>query len=131
MRRSFGLLMLAAAACVTGCQASEDAVKGELRAQTMSRCLATIAPKAAGVPGFNGERFCACVTGRAMGNRSVSELKGMFEDKAGFAAEGRQAARDCLAQQLPGNRDAIPPAPSAAPAPGGNDAQAKGSGETR
>jgi len=107
MRTSFGLIMLALAAAA-GCSPSEEEVKGELRAQMMARCIADIAPKAAGVPGFDGQRFCTCVTDRAIGNRSVADLKAMFEDRSGTAEEGRRAGSECLAQQLPGGAGGVP-----------------------
>jgi hypothetical protein len=114
MRTSFGLILLALAAA--GCSPSEEEVKGELRAQMMSQCLGDIAPKAAGVPGFDGQSFCTCVTDRAIGNRSVAEIKAMFEDKTGTAEEGRRAGSECLAQQLPGGAGGVPPTAASAPA---------------
>jgi len=102
MRVANGMMLVAAAALAGGCSPNEGEVKNELRAQMMSRCIGDIAPKAKGVEGFDPQRFCTCVTDRAIGERSVADLKAMFEDKTGTAAEGRKAGSECLAQQLPG-----------------------------
>ena len=113
-------------ACVSlvllgGCRQSDEKVKTELRTQMMQRCTTDIAPKAAAVPGFDAPKFCTCVTDKAIGDRSVAELKKMFEDAASTAAKGREAGTECLAQQMPGDvpaqAGAAPPATPATPAP--------------
>jgi hypothetical protein len=88
-------------ALVGGCRQSDEKVKAELRTQMMQRCTTDIAPQAAAVAGFDSAKFCTCVTDKAIGDRSVAELKKMFEDKASTAAQGRQAGTECLSQQLP------------------------------
>ncbi len=111
MRVALGLAT-AAIALTAGCRQSEEDVRTELRAQFMQRCSTDIAPTAARASGFDAQRFCACVTDKALGDRSVAELKTMFEDQAGTAERGRQAGVECLAQQ-PGTQ--LPPAGPAPP----------------
>jgi hypothetical protein len=104
-----GLAIVAAG----GCSKSEEVIKGELRTQMMQRCTTDIAPQASAIPGFDAQKFCTCVTDKAIGERSVSALKKMFEDKAGTAEQGRKAGAECLSQQMPGG---VPAQAAAAPA---------------
>jgi hypothetical protein len=104
MRVLAGLAMTSLAMSVVllgGCRQSDEAVKAKLRTDMMQRCTTDIAPQAASVPGFDAANFCTCVTDKAIGDRSVAELKTLFEDKEGTAAQGRRAGTECLNQQLP------------------------------
>jgi len=125
------MMLALAAGLAGGCKPSEDLVRNELRAQMMTRCIGDIAPKAKGVQGFDSQRFCTCVTDRAIGARSVAELKAMFEDKTGTAAAGRKAGSECLAQQLPGPSGlpiTLPEEKEPAAADDAAPAEAKGNG---
>ena len=97
----FAMTSLGALVALTGgCRQSDEAVKSKLRADMMQRCTTDIAPQAAAV-GFDAATFCTCVTDKAIGDRSVAELKKLFEDKEGTAAQGRRAGTECLNQQMP------------------------------
>lgn len=98
MRGWIGLAIVAAA-LTAGCRQSEEQIRAELRSQMLQRCNSEIALKASALPGFDGAAYCGCVTDRAIGSRSVPELKTMFADRDGLSAQGRQAAGECLAQQ--------------------------------
>lgn len=113
-------LAIASVALAGGCRQSDETVKAELRTQMMQRCTTDTAAQAAAVPGFDAQKFCTCVTDKAIGNRSVAELKKLFEDKTGTAAQGRKAGAECLSEQLPASAvaDASPsPAAEAVPPP--------------
>jgi hypothetical protein len=112
MRLVLGLAIVSVA-LVGGCRQSDEKVKAELRTQMMQRCTTDIAPQAAAVPGFDAPKFCTCVTDKAIGDRSVAELKKMFEDKASTAAKGREAGKECLSQQMP---NGVPAQAGTAPA---------------
>lgn len=114
MRVLLGVALIAVA-LAGGCRQSDEKVKAELRTQMMQRCTTDVAPQAAAVPGFDAQKFCTCVTDKAIGDRSVAELKKMFEDKAGTAAQGRKAGMECLNQQMPSG---VPAQSAAAPAGG-------------
>jgi hypothetical protein len=100
MRLALGLAIVSIA-LLGGCRESDEAVKAKLRADIMQRCTTNIAGQAAAQPGFDGEKYCTCVTDKAIGDHSVAELKKLFDDKAATAAQARQAATQCLAQQIP------------------------------
>jgi hypothetical protein len=100
MRLALGLAIVTVA-LLGGCRESDEAVKAKLRTDIMQRCTTNIAPQAAAQPGFDGQQYCTCVTDKAIGDQSVAELKKLFADKAATAAQGRQAATQCLAQQMP------------------------------
>jgi hypothetical protein len=112
-----GFPVLACAALLAGCGPSDAQVRGELRTQLMQRCATDIAPRAAGLAGFEADRFCACIADRAVGERSIDELKAMFGDREKMALEGRGAGTRCLGQQIP---SAVPPL-----IPGRNETKAK------
>lgn len=128
MRATFGLALLAATT-LGGCGQSDAQIRDELRAQMLQRCGRDIAPNTSALPGFDSDAYCRCVTDAAMGERSVAELKALFDDRARLTAEGRRAATQCLAQQNdalesapapsvePANDAAPAPAPAADPAP--------------
>jgi hypothetical protein len=107
-------LAIASVLLAGGCRQSDEKVKAELRTQMMQRCTTDIAPQAAAVPGFDTAAFCTCVTDKAIGDRSIAELKKLFEDKAGTAAQGRQAGTECLNQQMPASMTADAGAANAA-----------------
>lgn len=129
--RAFGPALLAGVTMLAGCGQSEAQIRDELRAQMMSRCNRDIAPGTSDLPGFDSAVFCGCVTDKAMGQRSVAELKALFDEasRPQMLAQGRQAATECLAQLSTGGaaETAAPapeaanntstPAPAAAPAP--------------
>jgi hypothetical protein len=126
MRLALGLAIVSIA-LLGGCRESDEAVKAKLRADIMQRCTTNIGPQAAAQPGFDGQRYCTCVTDMAIGDQSVAELRKLFEDKAATAAQGRQAATQCLAQEIPAdvteraavasdNRQAAAPVMPAVPA---------------
>jgi hypothetical protein len=126
MRLALGLATVSLA-LLGGCRESDEAVKAKLRADIMQRCTTNIAEQAAAQPGFEGEKYCTCITDKAIGGHSVAELRKLFEDKAATAAQGRQAATQCLAQQMPAdvteqagaganiNQQAVAPATPTAP----------------
>jgi hypothetical protein len=108
---------IAAILLVGGCRQSDEGVKAKLRADIMQRCTTNIAPEVVKQAGFDGQKYCTCITDKAVGTQSVAELKKLFEDKAATAAQGRQAATECLAQQTPDGAPApAAPAPAGAPA---------------
>ena len=130
MRIAFGLALLAAATSLAGCGQPDSQIRDELRAQMLQRCGRDIAPNTSALPGFDSDLYCRCVSDKAMGERSVAELKALFDDRARLTAEGRRAATECLALQstdgaaeMPaptnesGNAAAPAPAPTPAPAP--------------
>jgi|GEM_PF-6198026 len=109
------VVLVLAIVAAAGCRQSDEAVKAELRSQMMQRCTTDIAPQASAIPGFDAQAFCTCVTDKAIGSRSVADLKKMFEDKAGTAAQGRQAGAECLSQQMPGGAPQGEAAPAGGP----------------
>lgn len=126
--RAFGLALFAGVTMLAGCGQSETQIRDELRAQMMSRCTRDIAPGTSDLPGFDANVFCGCVTDKAMGQRSVAELKTLFDEasRPQMLAQGRQAATECLAQLSGAEEKAVPapepenvstPAPAAAKAP--------------
>jgi hypothetical protein len=118
MRFVPGLALLAATFAAGGCQGqSEEQIRGELRAQMLQRCNRDIAPSTSALPGFDSAGYCNCVTDKAMGERSLAELKTLFEDRARTAAEGRAAATECLAGQSEAVRQAVVVAPEPEPEP--------------
>jgi len=142
MRVLVGLLAIASTALAGGCRQSDEAVTAELRTQMIQRCTTDIAPQAASVPGFDSAEFCACVTDKGIGGRSVAELKKLFEDKAATAEQGRQAGAECLNQQTPSARAdaagastaaqqaaAPPAAPAPVPPPAEDEAETNEAGE--
>ncbi len=116
MRAAFGMLLLATTAMVGGCGQTEGQIRDEIRAQLMNRCGRDIAPGTADLPGFDSNVFCGCITDKAMGQRSVAELKSLFDEgsRPQLIAEGRQAATECLAQLSANAADKAAPAPEPA-----------------
>jgi hypothetical protein len=134
MRLVLGLAIVSVA-LAGGCRESDEVVKARLRSDIMQRCTTNIAPEVVKQPGFDGQEYCTCITDKAIGTQSVAELKKLFDDKVATAAQGRQAATDCLAQQMPSGvsaqAGAAPADPQAAtpvtpPQPASEKAEAAG-----
>ena len=87
-------------AALAGCEASDEAVRNEVREGLVTSCM-TASEVQRAPPGFDWDGFCGCVADRVMEGRNTEALK----QGPPAAAERRAAVRSCLARNRRASAD--------------------------
>ena len=101
MRAAFRVGVAAAAILVGGCRQSEEQVLSELRHQMLRSCSDQTAAIGAQNPAFDTQKFCGCLTDKAIAGRSAAEVRQLFQDKEKMRAAARQASAECRPADAP------------------------------